>query len=376
MINHLSKEKIERLSKHTLRGVEYFSALTHIESCAECRAKMQSVTKDDVVSLFEETTDLAQKDKTFQPIWRWSFAFATVAALLVVGIIWLNRKQTIPNDIARANPVAITPIPVVTPTITTISPTPSPEVTADPEIANDDNRESKSDKSLSPAKGSDSKTSGFIGDIVPETQSKIKEPAKSKEPISPEISRLNKFLLRIPAVLVELRPIKLDSRGATSIKDKKSFVLPNGEVLRNDTPTLSWSMDKNAEKYKVLLRTKQYEDVVDTDTQNTQYKLNKPLERGSTYIWKVTAQNSKGEQIDPTKKEKTAIFKIASENTIAKLEKLENSKANDWKIVEFLIDQGMLAEAETKLRSIKNKSPKNKLAGRLLLRINNLRRIL
>jgi hypothetical protein len=376
MIKHLSKKKIEQLSKHTLQGVEYFNALTHIESCAECRAKMQSVTKDNVVSLFEETGELAQNDRISQPVWRWSFAFATVAVILVAGIVWFNWKQIIPNDIARQNPDVITPILVVSPTVIENSSTPSPEVNVTPEIGKDDNRKSKDENSLSPAKRKQSENTVYKVNAVPEAGTKNKEGEKPKEPISPEVSRLNKFLLRIPAVLVELRPIKLDSRGAANTEDKKSFLLPNGEVLRDDTPTLSWSLDKNAEKYKVLLRTKQYEDVLDTDTQNTEYKLNKPLERGSTYIFKVTAQNSKGEPIDPTKKDKTAIFKIASENTIAKLEKLENSKANDWKIVEFLIDKGMLAEAETKLRSIKNKSPKNKLAQKLLLRINNLRRTL
>ena len=66
MSEHLSPDQLERFSKYQLKGAELLMALDHIEDCADCRQKVTSPTKAELIeTLFGEpdfSSDVADED--------------------------------------------------------------------------------------------------------------------------------------------------------------------------------------------------------------------------------------------------------------------------------------------------------------------------
>lgn len=53
MKNCLSQETIELLSDRNLRGARFVEALKHLETCADCRARVRMPTKEEILRRLE-----------------------------------------------------------------------------------------------------------------------------------------------------------------------------------------------------------------------------------------------------------------------------------------------------------------------------------
>jgi hypothetical protein len=163
-----------------------------------------------------------------------------------------------------------------------------------------------------------------------------------------------------------LRPNFGNIRG--NIDDSPLGLSPNGEVIRETQPNLSWNKIKDATNYQVSVTDKNYREAVNEKTVENTFKVKNPLKRGQTYIFTVTAEK---EVSDDSKPNKPALFKVAGEKVIKDLERAEKTGKN-WKILSVTLNEGMLSESEKTLNNILSKNPKDKLAVKLLKRVRLL----
>lgn len=49
MSDHLSEKEIDSLSRRTSRGSGLFAALKHLETCPECRSRVQLPTEQEIL---------------------------------------------------------------------------------------------------------------------------------------------------------------------------------------------------------------------------------------------------------------------------------------------------------------------------------------
>ena len=182
---------------------------------------------------------------------------------------------------------------------------------------------------------------------------------------------LEKYLTKIPAAVLSLRinPGIIRSGGND---ETKITLQPNGEVIRATQPILSWTKVENATSYRVSLTDNAYSNEIIEKSSDNNLKITKPLERNKTYFFTVTPEIKKDDQSSQMQPSKTAIFRVADEKVIKKLERSEKT-GNERKTLSIMLQGGLLGEAEQKLTKMIGQNPNNKFYAKLLKRIHKLR---
>ena len=66
MTEHLSLDQIERLSSYQLKGTELLYVLDHLEECEECRKKIKSPTKAEILANLFSDDKPREEDNEFE----------------------------------------------------------------------------------------------------------------------------------------------------------------------------------------------------------------------------------------------------------------------------------------------------------------------
>ncbi len=382
---HLTNEQAVRLSNYNLTGSALFEALEHIDGCEVCRLKVPQVTAEtvfqrlsatDLQPLAAETPKNSKKNLRFG--WNWGIGFAACLIGLSVGLYYFIAG-TSENDSADNRNVVNQPTNVnsgdANKQIITES---GKEENA--EIANNSLPDNESVPKQKLSKATIEIAKNNVPEIIPQKQTANFEAKKLGENIglsskntSNERSDLEKFLTKMPAAIVGLRPDFGNIRGGNDDSQTLTGLSPNGEVIRETQPNLSWRKAKDAKLYQVSLTDKTYREALNEKTVENNLKVKKPLKRGQTYIFTVTAEKENDDDVNQTPNQ-PAVFRVASEKVVTKLKKAEKS-GKDWNILSVMIKEGLLGEAEKKLNSILDKNPKDKFATKLLDRVKKLRSV-
>jgi hypothetical protein len=377
---HLTNEQALLLGNYKLTGSALFEALEHIEGCEICRLKVPTASSETIFKRLSKTelqppevAVLTDSKKAFPFGWAWGIGFATCLIGLSVGLYYfvVNSPK---NELAVNKNVVNKPnnagqINTNKPQIT------EPEKAETAEI-NDKtlpenkviNKPKTTNATVEVAKNKIPEIIQLKPNVNVEKKEIAEKPAiKNNQTSFDERSSLEKFLVKIPATIVNLRPNFGNVRGG-NIDNSQLILSPNGEVIRETEPNLSWNKLKDATTYQVSVTDKNYKEAVNEKTVETNFKVKNPLKRGQTYIFTVTAEK---ENNDDSKPNKPALFKVASEKTIKDLEQAERT-GKDWKILSVTLNEGMLSESEKTLNNILSKNPKDKLAAKLLKRVKLL----
>lgn len=384
-MQHLTNEDAKLLGEYKLAGSALFEVLEHIENCEVCRLKVPVVASETIINRLSATelparknVVLANTQKSFQFGWNLRIGFAAFLLGISFGFYYfisdkdghdLASDNTDFNKSGNINNVNVSE--------QTSNSTLKKEST---EIVN----KKSLDKEFTPSNTNSNLKPDFAKNKSPEknrpksvpmtNQQKIAEPATaSNKKNFDENNELHKFLLRIPATILSLRPNFGNVRSLNSENETIKGLSPNGEVIKETQPILSWKHAKNVGTYQISVTDKSYKSEVNEKSTTNTLKVKSHLKRGQTYIFTVTAEKENNED-SIQEPNHPAIFRVASQKALAKLARAEKS-GKDWSILSVMLKEGMLGEAEKKLNHILIKKPKDTLAMKLLARVKNLRSI-
>jgi hypothetical protein len=373
MTEHLSKEQLNLLSNHQLRGKEFVNALKHLESCQKCENNYPKRPANEIIrEIFADPpqTINSTQEKTppiFLSGWRLVPATGFGILLLIAGVgFWLiNGKYSseVNRDVVTVSNSNQLPIWQETPANIAIE-----NANIVPESSVETNKSVDLTRNLSA-------NSNATFDNPKITNKSIARPAEQNssqkaENINQEKSRLQKFLTTVPLAVANLRPTSSPVRsGGHNLKVR--LLSPFSEVIKDTNVDFSWAKIENAVAYQLTVFDKSYTEIANKTLTTSSFRLENALKRGNVYFWKVTATDAKGEPLTPTNSQNVRTFRVADEKTILQLNKIKQSK-DDWKILGFLIESGMLSEAKSKLRALSAKFPNEPLIKKLDKRIKTL----
>jgi hypothetical protein len=182
--------------------------------------------------------------------------------------------------------------------------------------------------------------------------------------------------LRAPQGLDSLRSGPLTLLGGTSVAAAFAPVTPLGTRVASDRPAFRWAAYPNARSYEV--------SVFDQDLQKragsgpiagTHWTPERPLPRGRTYLWQVTALTARGRVIAPAPPAPEARFEVVDAGVLAKLEQ-QRAGAPGSRLLAAIVfsEAGLLDDADVELQALAADNPGSPQLDRLREALRDLRR--
>jgi hypothetical protein len=103
----------------------------------------------------------------------------------------------------------------------------------------------------------------------------------------------------VPATAAAVPPAAAAQSPSAAPADSASFALlgPFGDEISDDRPEFTWQPVAGAAKYSVILVDEGLRPIAHTRVKTTTWRPHKPLRRGRTYLWQVTAILKNGTKI-------------------------------------------------------------------------------
>ena len=380
---HLSYEQITALVDNQITGAARETIEEHIKLCTPCAEEVSDL------SAFKSTlaiTAAEQPLRTASPttaerfaafrLWlaQWTLPqFATAAVLLLVttaAIMLFIRKPTdlTQTELAQRSPTT----PIVQPSSSPVtSEFPQPSIDATP----DSTAPVRPEDSLASPSATDSPAEVVIalndggGRITLDRSGNVAGLA-GLSPASQQAIKnaLTTGAVKTPRGLAEL------ARGAGTLmgeaRDGVAFppVSPVGIVVRTDRPTLRWQPLSGATSYTVTLLDSRMNTVATSPPLTaTAWTVPRPLERGGTYTWQVTAVKDGREIISPAAPAPEARFKVLERAKAGELERMDRAKVNSHLTRGVLYaEAGLLSDAEREFAALFKANPRSPIALKLL----------
>jgi hypothetical protein len=179
-----------------------------------------------------------------------------------------------------------------------------------------------------------------------------------------------------PAVLEALSTeteIMLGSPGKTGVGD---IISPFGTVVESDHPLFRWRALSGETSYIVTVFDSQYNRVAQSGLlPATEWMPNQALQRGTTYVWKVTARHNGEEIISPTPPAPEARFRVLEQAVADELARARRLHPNSHLMMGVLYARaGMVDEAEREFQALVESNSNSSVARSLLLSVREWRR--
>src|SRR5438105_2437762 len=101
------------------------------------------------------------------------------------------------------------------------------------------------------------------------------------------------------------------------------LIFPVDVVVDTLRPRFGWAPMADASAYRVTVFTERFKTVAMSEWQPVRHwTLNRPLERGESYVWQVTARVGHRDIVAPSPPHPEARFKVTSEDQSAQLAEL------------------------------------------------------
>ena len=151
---------------------------------------------------------------------------------------------------------------------------------------------------------------------------------------------------------------------------------PVGIVVDTDRPTLEWSPADEATAYRVSIFDENFNMVATSGWQkDTHWTVATPLNRGTSYVWQVTARVHQGEVVAPAPPQPESRFKVTSVEQSAQLADLRKRAGDSHLALAVLLaEAGVLDEAERELSLAHTANPESSAVKRLQSNLAALRR--
>lgn len=151
---------------------------------------------------------------------------------------------------------------------------------------------------------------------------------------------------------------------------------PVGVVVDADQPTLEWSPSGEASAYRVSVFDERFNVVATSGWLNdTRWTPERPLARGNSYVWQITARIGDREVVAPAPPQPESRFKVTSVEQSAHLADLRKRAGDSHLALAVLLaEAGVLDEAERELTLARSANPESSAVKRLQASLSALRR--
>jgi hypothetical protein len=160
--------------------------------------------------------------------------------------------------------------------------------------------------------------------------------------------------------------------GAPTATRPFKVIAPVSQVVIDNQPTFTWERMPAATGYRIRVYAAGYEKIAESPVlQGDSWQANRPLARGQTYTWTVTAESPKGEVRAPAPPQPEAAFEVADTGTAARLEQASASHGTDHLLLAILYARdGAIDEARAQLDLLALQNPGSKLVDQLRASLN------
>lgn len=173
--------------------------------------------------------------------------------------------------------------------------------------------------------------------------------------------------LAIPAAATQLaktgEALRSTFAGASSFEP----LAPIGCIIVSDRPTFEWTAVPGA-RYRVEVFSDHFRPVADSGLLDaTRWTAPRPLTRGGTYVWQVTAFGKSGETTSPAPPAPEARFAVLDETNAKSIARLEQSQPRSHLALGVAYaEAGVTAEAEREFQELASENRDSADARRLL----------
>jgi hypothetical protein len=158
--------------------------------------------------------------------------------------------------------------------------------------------------------------------------------------------------------------------------ERESFRLstPVGITTRSNRPAFRWTPLTGATTYKITVSDSNFNKVlVSEPISGTEWTPSRPLERGVTYIWEVTAIKDGKGITAPAPPAPEARFRVLDSTSLIELEAASRENGGSHLFLGLLYARaGLLADAERELQSLTIANPESPVARKLLNSVKSL----
>jgi len=152
--------------------------------------------------------------------------------------------------------------------------------------------------------------------------------------------------------------------------ERESFrlIAPVGTATRANRPAFRWTPLAGATSYKVTVSDSNFQKVsVSEPISGTEWTPSRPLKRGVTYIWEVTAIKDGNGITAPAPPAPEARFRVLDSTNLIELEVASRENGGSHLFLGLLYARaGLLADAERELQSLASANPESSIARKLL----------
>ncbi len=160
-----------------------------------------------------------------------------------------------------------------------------------------------------------------------------------------------------------------------------ALLRPVGTATISDRPTFRWRPFAGADSYVVRIYDADFNEVAfspqisGTARAGIEWTATRPLERGRTYSWQVTARVGAREVASPVRPAPEARFMVLDRSKANELARAKNASDGSHLTLGILYAQaGLLDDAERELQALMRANPQSSLAQKLLRSVRETRR--
>jgi hypothetical protein len=157
-------------------------------------------------------------------------------------------------------------------------------------------------------------------------------------------------------------------RGEDEQADTVQVLAPRGVVVQSDRPTFRWRALEGAVDYIVRIYDSKLRDIESSGPlAGTEWKVERPLERGVTYSWQIRATKDGKTVVSPKPPAPEARFRVLDEESAAALENAKRLHSSSHLAMGVLYwKHGLIDEAEREFQALVTANPDSPVAAQLL----------
>lgn len=334
---------------------------SHIALCSQCAEDirdLQQFRKQPALQAVPAVKVSRWKQWTDQ--WQWSprLATAVAIAILIPGIttaVWLwSRYQPSQQAYLPDQPPGKGDGPLVVQP----SPAPSGDVPVQPKeplvALNDGGRQITLDEN-GQSKGLES--------LPPDLRTTIENVLASRK-------------FNLPPALFHLSESTGKLRGGPETEDSIEQLTPVGAVIESDRPVFRWRAFADASEYIVSVIDSRLRIVESSGSiTGTEWSIPKPLKRGETYSWQISAIVNGQTVISPKPPAPETLFRVLDRKAFSVIENARRVQGNSHLTMAVLYWRyGLIEAAERETQALMRANPGSPVAADLLRSLRALRR--
>ncbi len=168
-------------------------------------------------------------------------------------------------------------------------------------------------------------------------------------------------------ISVALNAVRLrDPSGFVPEPTAPKLLRPVGITVIEDRPVFSWSRADLAESYRLVIADQSGNMVYEATVTGTQFKLDKPLQRGRLYLWRVGARFGEN---DGWSNSAAGAFRVLSSSELSLMSTVKRAMPGSHLALAVVYESlGLHSEAAKEYQIVRAQNPNSAIARRLVVR--------